>query len=205
MAGDDASPRSRALLAGAIVAFCLSIFAAITLIAVRAAGDGPATLPGVAIGGPFRLQASTGAVISADDLRGKPFLLFFGYTRCPDVCPTTLAEIADLVEDLRKRGRDVRSFFVSVDPERDTPNILRDYLSSFGDTVVGLTGSREEVDRVVRSYRAFAVCGPRKDGEYAVNHSAHVYVMGADGHLIGMLSPQEPRDAQLAKLMHLLG
>ena len=81
------------------------------------------------------------------------------------MCPTTLAEVSDLVEDFRKGGRDVRAFFVSVDPERDTPEILRDYLSSFGDTVVGLTGTREEVDRVVKSHRAFAECVPRENGD----------------------------------------
>jgi protein SCO1 len=192
-------------MAGAILALSFSALTAITVVALRAAANKPATLPTVAIGGPFRLAASTGGSVSADQLRGKPFLLFFGYTHCPDVCPTTLAEISDLVEELRKGGRDVRAFFVSVDPERDTPEILRDYLSSFGDTVVGLTGTREEVDRVVKSYRAFAECVPRDNGDYVVNHSAHVYVMGAEGRLLGMLAPQEPREAQLAKLRRLLG
>ena len=104
------------------------------------------------------------------------------------------------------QGRTGRAgFFVSVDPERDTPEVLRDYLSSFGDTVVGLTGSREEVDRVVKSYRAFAECVPRKDGDYAVNHTANIYLMGAEGHLLGMLGPQAPREVQLAKLKYLLG
>lgn len=202
---DRTRARTHALWAGAILALCFSAVAAITVFALRAVSDKPARLSTVAIGGPFRLQASTGGFVSADDLKGKPFLLFFGYTHCPDVCPTTLAEISDLVEDLRKGGRDVRAFFVSVDPERDTPEVLRDYLSSFGDTVVGLTGSREEVDRVVKSYRAFAECVPRKDGDYAVNHTANIYLMGAEGHLLGMLGPQAPREVQLAKLKYLLG
>jgi protein SCO1 len=202
---DQTRLRTQALLAGAILILCFSALAATTVFVLRAVSDKPAGLSTVAIGGPFRLQASTGGFISADDLKGKPFLLFFGYTHCPDVCPTTLAEMSDLVEDLRKGGRDVQAFFVSVDPERDTPEVLRDYLSSFGDTVVGLTGSREEIDRVVKSYRAFAECVPRKDGDYAVNHTANVYLMGAEGHLLGLLAPQEPREAQVAKLKRLLG
>ncbi len=136
--------------------------------------------------------------VSSEDLAGRPYLIVFGFTHCPDVCPTTLAELSALTQDLRETGRSIRQVFVTVDPERDTPEVLRDYLSSFGDDVVGLTGGPDEVAAMAKRFRVHTKRVPLGDGDYTMEHSAGVFLVDASGRLTGAL-PQD-RGAALKRL-----
>ena len=134
------------------------------------------------VGGPFELTDQNGKPISDKDLRGKPFLVFFGFTHCPDVCPTALFEVSEILRGLGPDADRVGALFVSVDPERDTPQALKDYLSSdgFPQGTIGLTGSPEQIAQAAKVYRAYY----EKVGEgdaYTMNHSLTVYLMGPDG------------------------
>ena len=155
------------------------------------------------IGGPFTLTAQNGRPVTEKALEGKPTLIFFGYTHCPDVCPTTLFEISELMKALGPEPR-VNAVFVTVDPERDTPAVLADYLSSFDPHVVGLTGDRAAVDAVLKGYRVYAKKVPGKDGDYTMDHSAVVYLMDRNGRFVGSFNldrPQTENMAQLRKMM----
>jgi protein SCO1/2 len=134
------------------------------------------------IGGEFDLVDQNGVPVDQTMLIGKWSLVFFGFTYCPDYCPTTLAELAAVQKRLGDRAKDMQIIFISIDPERDSPGMLKDYLSSdgFPEGVIGLTGTPEQVARAARAYRAFY----QKVGEgeaYTMNHSLTVYVMGPDG------------------------
>lgn len=134
------------------------------------------------IGGDFTLTDQDGEAVDESLLLGKWSLVFFGFTYCPDYCPTTLAELAAAQKRLGNRAKDLQIVFISIDPERDTPGMLKDYLSSdgFPEGVIGLTGSLEQVGQAARAYRAFY----QKVGEgeaYTMNHSLTVYIMGPDG------------------------
>ena len=138
-----------------------------------------------AVGGPFALVAHDGRAVTERDFSGAPYLVFFGFTHCPDVCPTKLLEISEVFRAAGEKGRNLRALFVTVDPERDTPDVLKSYLGSFDERIVGLTGSREAVDAAVKAYRAYARKVPLKDGEYTMDHTALVYHMDRDGRFVG--------------------
>jgi protein SCO1/2 len=128
------------------------------------------------IGGPFTLTASNGQTVTQKDFYGAPTLVFFGYTHCPDVCPSTLFEISEM---LRALGPDkkVGALFITVDPERDTPGVLKDYLSSFDSRIIGATGSREALDPVLKEFRVYSRKGPGEGEDYTMDHTALVYLM----------------------------
>jgi protein SCO1/2 len=137
-----------------------------------------------AIGGPFQLTDQHGKAVTDKNLKGKPTLIFFGYTHCPDVCPTSLFEISEV---LRAMGRDadkVNAIFISVDPERDTPAAMKDYLSSFDPHLEGLSGDPAETAKVITSYRVYAKKVPTKDGDYTMDHTALIYLMDRDGRFV---------------------
>jgi len=137
-----------------------------------------------AIGGPFQLTDQNGKAVTDKSLKGKPTLIFFGYTHCPDVCPTSLFEISEV---LRAMGRDadkVNAIFISVDPERDTPAAMKDYLSSFDPHLEGLSGDPAETAKVITSYRVYAKKVPTKDGDYTMDHTALIYLMDRDGRFV---------------------
>lgn len=165
------------------------LLSALTLAVLVAAGVGymryvqQMTFPsgGPAIGGPFRLTAQDGKILSSEDLAGAPFAVFFGFTHCPEVCPTTLSEISRVFEDLGDAADGLTVLFVTVDPERDTPEVLRDYVSSFTGRIVGLTGTPEEIAKVAKEYKVYYEKVPTSDGGYTMNHSAAIYLMGGDG------------------------
>jgi protein SCO1/2 len=157
------------------------------------------------IGGPFELTTHEGKRLSSTQLQGKPFALFFGFTHCPDVCPTTLLELTNAIKALGPDADRMRYLFVSVDPERDTPEHLKVYLSNFDARIVGLVGTPAETAAVAKAYRAVYEKVPSKDGGFTFNHTALVYLMGADGRFAGTLNYQESQDAQLKKLRRLIG
>ena len=147
--------------------------------------DGPrGAMAPAAIGGPFQLVDQGGATVTADKLQGKPTLLFFGYTHCPDICPTTLFDVSEVLRAMGKDADRVNAYFVSVDPERDSPAIMKDYLSSFDPHLKGLTGDSDAVAKMLSAYRVYSKKVPGKDGEYTMDHSAMVYLMDRNGRFV---------------------
>jgi protein SCO1/2 len=149
--------------------------------------SGPGAPPPSSIGGPFRLTGPDGQTISDADLKGQPVVLFFGYTHCPDVCPTTLFEVSELFRKLGESAK-VRGVFVTVDPERDTPAILKEYLGSFDKRIIGLSGDRAALEPMFKAYRVYARKNPGANGEYSMDHSAIVYLMDRQMRFIGPLN-----------------
>ncbi len=157
-------------------------------------------------GGTFSLSATTGGTFTQNDLKGVPSLVFFGYTYCPDVCPTTLAESTGWRQRLNLTPDGLRIIFVTVDPERDTLEALTTYLSGFGGQVIGLTGTEAEVEA---TKKAFGVISEKVENEssteYLVNHTASVFMIDADGRFDGTIAYGEPTDTALAKVSKLTG
>ena len=137
-----------------------------------------------AIGGPFQLTNQAGQVVTDTSLKGKPTLIFFGFTHCPDVCPTSLFEISEVLKAMGKDADRVNAYFVSVDPERDTTAAMKDYLSSFDPHLQGLTGDPEAMAKVLSAYRVYSRKVPLKDGDYTMDHTALIYLMDRDGHFV---------------------
>lgn len=150
----------------------------------------------------FSLVDHTGKPVTDKDFLGKPHLRFFGFTNCPDVCPTTLSWLSDLVE---QSGRDVPILLISVDPERDTPAVLADYISSFGPNIIGLTGATQQVDEVIKNWKAYAKRVPQENGGYTMDHTASVYLIDGNGAFRGTLDIHDASPAaNLTKLKRLL-
>jgi len=137
-----------------------------------------------AIGGPFQLTDQNGKAVTEKNLKGKPTLIFFGYTHCPDVCPTSLFEMSEVLRAMGKDADKVNAVFISVDPERDTPATMKDYLSSFDPHLEGLSGDPAETAKVITSYRVYAKKVPTKDGDYTMDHTALIYLMDRDGRFV---------------------
>ena len=144
------------------------------------------------VGGSFSLVDQGGRAVTDRDFQGNPHLVFFGFTHCPDVCPTKLFEISETLRATRNKGRDLRALFITVDPERDTPEVLKNYLSSFDERIVGLTGDRMAVEAAVKAFRAYARKVPLKDGDYTLEHTALVYLMDKDGRFVGAFNLDRP-------------
>jgi protein SCO1/2 len=191
------TPRSLLLLlAGFAVALALS---AIGLGMLARINPGASVS---AVGGPFALQTGDGRTITDRDMLGEPFLVFFGYTHCPDVCPTTLAQISQVLQALGPETK-LKVLFVTVDPERDTPRLMQQYAGSFGANVIGLSGDRAAIDKVMREYRVYAQKVPEKNGEYSMDHSAVIYLMGRDGKFLHAFNIQRPPEDSAAELRRL--
>lgn len=143
----------------------------------------------VAIGGPFTLTDHTGRVVTDEDYRGRLMLVFFGYTFCPDVCPTELGDVALTLDELGADAKAVKPVFITIDPERDTTEALADYVPLFHESLVGLTGTTEQVEEVARSYRVFyrKVEDPQYT-YYLMDHTSFVYLMGRDGNFLSMFA-----------------
>ena len=142
-----------------------------------------ATAPS-AIGGPFRLTDQAGQAVTEKSLIGKPSIVFFGFTHCPDVCPTALFEMSEVLRAMGPDASKVNAYFVSVDPERDTPAVMKDYLSSFDPHLKALTGSPDEVAKVISAYRVYVKKIPLKDGDYTMDHTALIYLMDRNGNFV---------------------
>ena len=166
---------ARLLLAlGAFVAG-LVLFSAIVFI-VTGRSPAPITMPS-AVGGPFKLVDQNSQPITEQDLIGHPYLVFFGFTHCPDVCPTTLFEVSEILRKLGPDAKNVRALFITVDPERDTPAVLKDYMSSFDPRVIGATGDSAAIMSVEKTFRVYAKKIPLDGGGYTMDHTAIVYLM----------------------------
>ena len=180
-------------------ALALAAAAILTFSPARQSQSGTAS-----VGGPFALTAQDGTALTDKDLRGAPFLVFFGFTHCPDICPTKLFEISEVLRAAGPKGEKLRALFVTVDPERDTPDTMKSYLGSFDPRIVGLSGDRPAIDAMIKVYRAYSRKVPLKDNDYTMDHTALVYLMGKDGGFIGAFNIEQP-PAQAAQewLRHL--
>ena len=156
--------------------------------------------PALGFGGPFTLIDSTGKPFSSASLDGRPRAMFFGFTHCPDVCPTTLARLARLRRTLGKGDDSFAILFISVDPERDTPTAVGQYASLFDTPVIGLTGTPTQIDQVRKSYGIYAQKVPQEGGDYSVDHSAAVLLFDRSGGFAGTIAPDEGDQAALDKL-----
>jgi cytochrome oxidase Cu insertion factor (SCO1/SenC/PrrC family) len=146
------------------------------------------------VGGPFTLTDQTGKPRSDAEFRGKLRIVYFGYTFCPDVCPTDLMAITRALDALGPAARDVQPIFITLDPERDT-KVLKDYVAAFHPSLVGLTGAPDEIRTVANAYKAFYVKVPdERGGEYSIDHAGVIYLMGRDGEYLGFMPPQTNPD-----------
>ena len=178
-----------------IAAFAVSLAVGLLLM-TWLMGDLRKVAAPAAIGGPFQLADQSGKVVTEKDLKGRPTLIFFGFTHCPDVCPTSLFEISEVLRAMGQDADKVNAFFVSVDPERDTQAAMKDYLSSFDPHLKGLTGNAEQVAKVLTAYRVYAKKVPLKDGDYTMDHTALVYLMDRDGNFVAPFNmKRKPEDA----------
>jgi protein SCO1/2 len=146
------------------------------------------------VGGPFTLTDQTGRQQSDAEFRGKLMIVYFGYTYCPDICPTDLMAIAQALDALGPAAKDVQPVFITIDPERDS-KVLADYVSAFHHSLVGLTGSPEEIRNVANAYKAFYVkVQDERSGEYSIDHAGVIYLMGRNGEYLGFMPPQTNPD-----------
>ena len=151
---------------------------------------GLATPGSVQVGGPFTLVDQTGRTVTDATWRGRWMLIYFGYTYCPDVCPTELQTIAATLEALGKQAEHVVPIFITVDPERDTPGQMAEYVRLFDDRLVGLTGTPEQIAAVARAYRVYyAKVTPKEATTYLMDHTSFLYLMGPDGRLQTLFRP----------------
>jgi protein SCO1/2 len=149
-----------------------------------------------AIGGPFQLTDQSGQTVTEKSMQGHPTLIFFGFTHCPDVCPTTLFEISEVMRVMGKDADRLNAYYISVDPERDTAAAMKDYLSSFDPRMKGLTGNSEQIAKVLSTYRVYAKKVPLKDGDYTMDHTALIYLMDRDGKFVSPFNlNRKPEDA----------
>jgi protein SCO1/2 len=159
----------------------------------------------VTIGGPFTLTDQNGATVTEAALKGHPSLIYFGYTFCPDVCPTTLFDATNWMKALGPDADKLRFYFVTVDPERDTKEMIAEYLGAFDPRMIGLTGGRQAVDQALSSFRIYSRKVPDENGGgYTMDHNASVYMFDADGRFAGAIAYQEPEDEVLPRIRKLI-
>ena len=177
-----------AFAAGLVLCFCVMLLVSQVMFT--------SNLPQTAtIGGPFRLTDQNGRTVTEQDFKGAPFLVFFGFTHCPDVCPTTLFEVSEILRTLGPDAARVRVAFITVDPERDTPTALKDYLSSFDPHMEALTGDPAAIAAVAKAYRVYYKKVPLDEG-YTMDHTAIVYLMDRNGQFVAPFSlKRRPEDA----------
>lgn len=184
-------------------AFAASLAVGLLVVLWLAGGFRSVTAP-AAIGGAFQLTDQHGQSVTEKALQGRPTLIFFGYTHCPDVCPTSLFEMSELLRAMGKDADKVNALFISVDPERDTQAVMKDYLSSFDPHLRGLTGKPEEVTKVLSEYRVYAKKIPLKDGDYTMDHTALIYLMDKNGNFVAPFNIKQTPEAAAADLKRYL-
>jgi len=208
MARPPADPRNppRFALIAIVFAALLVVAAGVLLgLAIRETPKGAAgTALANMIGGPFHLIDQNGKPVSDADLKGKWQLVFFGYTHCPDACPTALNEMALALDQLGEKRGEIQVVFITVDPDRDTPDVMKYYVQSFDAPIIALTGSPDAVAQAAKAYRVYYAKHPRGDGGYDMDHSAVVYVMDPGGRFTATFTPDSPAQAIAERLQKLL-
>jgi protein SCO1/2 len=165
----------------------------------------PASGPqAAAIGGPFRLIDQNGRTVTEQDLNGHPSLVFFGFTHCPDICPSTLFDLSEVMRALGPDAERAHAVFITVDPERDTQPVLKEYLSSFDPHLYGLTGDLDAITAVAKEYRVYFKKVPLDNGSYTMDHTAIVYLMDKNGRFVSPFSLKRPPEASATELRRYL-
>ena len=182
-----------------VTAFAASLLLGLLIMLWALGGVRGVTAP-AAIGGPFQLTDQSGATVTDKNLVGRPTLIFFGFTHCPDVCPTAPFEISEILRAMGKDADRVNAYFISVDPERDSREAMKDYLSSFDPHLQGLTGDPEAIAKVLSAYRVYAKKVPLKDGDYTMDHTALTYLMDRDGRFVAPFNLNRTPDEAAADL-----
>ena len=188
-----------------LVPLAVFLVAALTLLAtllLLLPGPQPSASK-VPIGGPFRLTSHEGKAFTDEDLKGKPFAVFFGFTHCPEVCPTTLYDLTQDLEALGKDADKMRVAFITVDPAQDTPELIKTYLASFDPRIVGLTGTEEEIAAVAKAYKVYYRKVPTESG-YTMDHTATILLMDSRGEFYGTSNFQESEAVRREKLRQLI-
>jgi protein SCO1 len=159
------------------------------------------------IGGPFALQNGNNQTVTDKDFRGKYMLVYFGYTFCPDVCPTTLNAVADAMDKLGPAASRVQPLFITIDPKRDTPAVVKQYVAAFGPKIEGLTGTPEQIAQVAKEYRVYYAEHRTGDGanDYTMDHSSVLYLMGPNGDFIAPVRADQSGEEIAANLRKLTG
>ena len=192
------------LIAFVIAGFLIGAIAgAGALLVANPQGGQPVQSSGAAlIGGPFSLVGADGKPVTDRDFRGRYMLIFFGFTHCPDICPAELQVIAQALEQLGDKAKTVVPIFITLDPERDTPQAMANYVKSFGPNFVGLTGSPEAIEAAAKAYRVAYSKVENKDsaGDYSVDHSALAYLMDPEGRYVTHFSYGLSADQMAEKL-----
>ncbi len=165
---------------------------------------GGAPTAGAPLGAPFHLVDDKGAPVTEAIFRGKPSVTLFGYTHCPDICPTGLTEMSRWAEELGSDVDKLRFVFVTVDPERDTQAAMHDYISVFSAPIVGITGAPDAVHAMTKSYKIYSHKVPSAGGDYSMDHTASMILQDANGNFVGTIAPSESHQAGLAKLRRLV-
>jgi protein SCO1 len=184
------------LLGFSVVALCV-------VYAVSLLGPVHGTAATTQIGGPFTLVDDTGATVTEKNIAGKPYVMYFGYTFCPDVCPTTLLDLSRWIKKLGPDADRLNYVFVTVDPERDTVQSMHAYLSSFDKHIRGYTGTPAEIAQIAKEYRVYYKKVLTEEGGYTMDHTAVLYLMGSDGKLVTVIPYQEDDASAIAKLKNL--
>ena len=187
-----------------VASFAASLLVGLVIMLWALGGLRGVTAP-AAIGGPFQLTDQAGQVVTEKSLQGRPTLIFFGFTHCPDVCPTSLFEISEVLRAMGSDADRVNAYFISVDPERDTDAAMKDYLSSFDPHLKGLTGGPDAVAKVLSAYRVYARKVPLKgEGDYTMDHTALIYLMDRDGHFVSPFNLKRTPEEAAADLKRYL-
>lgn len=164
----------------------------------------PAALPGEPFGKPFALIDHNGDRITEAAFEGKPAAVFFGFTHCPEICPTTLYELNGWLEKADPSGDQISAFFVTVDPERDDAAALKDYVTAISGRIVGITGDPASIATMLRDYHVYAKKIPLDDGDYTMDHNASVFLLDGKRRFVGTINYNEASDTALAKLQRLM-
>ncbi|WP_287247505.1 SCO family protein [Mesorhizobium sp.] len=181
--------------------FCIMFAAALSICQPLARADTPVT-----VGGSFTLTAPDGTTVTDETYRGKWLLVFFGYTSCPDICPTTLSSIAAAIEELGPDAAKLQPLFITVDPERDTPEVMGSFTAAFDPRIVGLTGSPQQIAAVSEAYGAYGVArrGEAGGDDYLMDHGTHIYIMNPQGQFVEGLDSDTPSSGIAARLGELV-
>ena len=171
----------------------------------RTLGEPAGQTEAVKIGGPFELVRNDGTAITEKSLEGRRHAMFFGFTHCPDICPTTLMEAAGWLRELGEDAGKLDFYFVTVDPGRDTAEIMNDYVNAFDPRITGLTGSPENIEQFLKDYRVYANRVDLGEGDYTMDHSAFVMLFDEKGDFKGTISFDENPQTAMAKLRRLIG
>lgn len=158
-----------------------------------------------AIGGPFQLVDQNGKTVTDADLKGKWSLIYFGYTHCPDACPTALNDISIALSELGEKRDAVRPVFITVDPERDTSETLKTYVTAFDAPILALTGTPDQVAKAAKGYRVYYAKHPEPGGDYSMDHSSVIYVMDPEGRFTASFTQENTPEQMADRLKKLVG